>query len=320
MVGRSLRVAVIAGAVLLLAPIAAVTGDFEQDLARVDQALRKNPSNVSPEAVESCRARRNSAVELDRDGYEIRAKRSLHYCFRVLKLAEEAPAPGRTAAPVRVQAPGTMGKVAAKAARELQQALALKPDVAHGLAIYRECAQCHKPEGWGLTDGLVPQIAGQHRKVVIKQIADIRAGNRDSVLMAPYTSVKSIGGVQSLADVAAYIDTLEMSVDTGKGPGDDLEVGARVYRENCAHCHGKNGEGNGDAYVPRIQSQHYEYLLRQFQWIRSGKRRNGNPEMVKEIRTLSDRETRAVLDYVSRLEPPKELQAPPGWHNPDFAE
>jgi hypothetical protein len=26
-----------------------------------------------------------------------------------------------------------------------------------------------------------------------------------------------------------------------------------------------------------------------------------------------------MLDYVSRLEPPEELQAPEGWQNPDFA-
>lgn len=315
---RILRVAsTIAVAVLLLGPVAAVAGDFEQDLARVDEALTKNPSNASAAALESCRARRNSAVKLHEDGYEVRAIRALRYCFQVLHVSEHGRSPIRRS---RVKAPPSMEAVQAKAAHELEQALTLTPDVAHGLEIYRECAQCHKPEGFGLTDGLVPQIAGQHRKVVIKQIADIRAGNRDSVLMAPYTSVESIGGVQALADVSAYIDTLEMSVANGKGPGDDLELGARVYRENCARCHGENGEGNADAYVPRIQAQHYEYLLRQFQWIRSGKRRNGNPEMVKQIRNLGDHETRAVLDYVSRLEPPKELQAPPGWHNPDFAD
>jgi hypothetical protein len=31
-------------------------------------------------------------------------------------------------------------------------------------------------------------------------------------------------------------------------------------------------------------------------------------------------EAKAMLDYVSRLEPPAELRAPEGWQNPDFAE
>ena len=39
-----------------------------------------------------------------------------------------------------------------------------------------------------------------------------------------------------------------------------------------------------------------------------------------QIQGFDERETRAVLDYVSRLEPPAVLRAPPGWRNPDFAE
>jgi cytochrome c553 len=177
------------------------------------------------------------------------------------------------------------------------------------------------PEGWGLRGALVPipQLAGQHRTVVIKQLADIRAGNRESVVMAPYATVELIGGAQAIADVAGYIDSLEMSVDTGKGPGKDLELGAQLYRDNCARCHGQTGEGDSDAYVPRIQAQHYQYLVRQFNSIRKGKRRNANPEMVTQIRDFSARQIQAVLDYVSRLEPPEELRAPLGWHNPDFA-
>ena len=40
--------------------------------------------------------------------------------------------------------------------------------------------------------------------------------------------------------------------------------------------------------------------------------------MLIEIQGFEDREIHAMLDYVSRLEPPAELQAPPDWKNPDF--
>ncbi len=123
---------------------------------------------------------------------------------------------------------------------------------------------------------------------------------------------------QAVADVAGYIDTLEIGVDNGKGPGRDLELGERLYRENCARCHGATGEGDADSFVPRVQAQHYNYLVTQFQWIREGKRRNANAEMVAQIQGFNELETQAVLDYVSRLEPPSELQAPPDWQNPDF--
>jgi cytochrome c553 len=137
--------------------------------------------------------------------------------------------------------------------------------------------------------------------------------------MLPYSSVEGIGGTQAVADVAGYIDTLEISVDNGKGPGSDLPLGEALYRDNCARCHGAAGEGDAKAFIPRIQAQHYPYLVSQFERIRDGKRRNANPEMASQIQGFDERQTHAVLDWVSRLEPPAELQAPPGWHNPDFA-
>jgi cytochrome c553 len=136
--------------------------------------------------------------------------------------------------------------------------------------------------------------------------------------MLPYASVEAIGGTQAVADVAGYIDTLEISVENGKGDGKDLELGASLYADNCARCHGAQGEGNGKKFRPRIQAQHYNYLVAQFEQIRAGTRRNADPKMTDQIKNFEDREMRAVLDYVSRLQPPEELQAPPGWSNPDF--
>jgi len=306
-----LGVAVVAIGALFIAAPPSFAEEFPEMLKRVDHGLQKNPSHVSMFALESCRKRRDFAVRLYEAREIDRAERSLRFCFDLLKIPEKPQEAKKAAGP-------DMEKISAKAAHEVERALELKPDVKNGLAIYRGCARCHKPEGWGLSNGTVPQIAGQHRTVIIKQLADIRAGNRDNPMMLPYASVEAMGGVQAVADVAAYIDTLEISVENGKGPGTDLELGERLYRENCARCHGAQGEGNADEYVPRIQAQHFRYLMRQFKSIREGKRRNANAEMVAQIQSFGGPETEAVLDYVSRLEPPEELQAPPNWRNPDF--
>jgi cytochrome c553 len=301
----------LAAALALVGP-PAVFADFQGDLARIDKALKSNRT-LPGHLLNSCLSRRKFALELYHRGHEARAARSLKHCYMLLNIPEVAAAPS---APKRHIT--TPEELQAKAAREIEKALGLTPDIAKGLEIYRECAACHMPEGFGLQGGSVPQIAGQHRNVIIKQLADIRAGNRDNVLMVPYSSVESIGGAQAVADVAAYIDTLEISITTRKGSGDDLEMGERLYRENCARCHGATGEGNNAEFVPRIHSQSHPYLIRQFEWIRDGKRRNANLEMVKQIQGFGERESHAVLDYVSRLEPPAEMQAPPGWKNPDF--
>lgn len=70
--------------------------------------------------------------------------------------------------------------------------------------------------------------------------------------------------------------------------------------------------------MPLLQGQHYLYLVRQFKWIRDGRRRNADQKMVKQIQRFSNRDITAVMDYISRLQPPQEKLAPPDWRNPDF--
>ena len=205
-----------------------------------------------------------------------------------------------------------------QAGGEKDEAMHLTPNHKDGIEVFEVCSACHMPEGWGLPDGTFPQLAGQHRTVLIKQLADIRALNRDNPTMYPFALPSEIGGAQSVADVAEYISKLPMNPENGRGPGDNLALGEKLYKENCVRCHGPNGEGNAEKYYPLIQGQHYNYLLRQFEWIRDGKRRNANPDMVKQINAFTDADMKAVVDFVSRQTPPKEKLGVPGWENPDF--
>ncbi|MBF0288163.1 MAG: c-type cytochrome, partial [SAR324 cluster bacterium] len=85
-----------------------------------------------------------------------------------------------------------------------------------------------------------------------------------------------------------------------KGEGTDVEHGAKIYTDNCVRCHGTHGEGSFKNYYPVIAGQNYHYLMRQFRWIKSGKRRNANPEMVKQIKNFTNRDIKAVMDFASR--------------------
>jgi cytochrome c553 len=60
-------------------------------------------------------------------------------------------------------------------------------------------------------------------------------------------------------------------------------------------------------------------MVRQFEWIRDGKRRNANPDMVKQIKEFSDDDMKHVINYVSRIPVPKEDLAPSkDYINPDY--
>lgn len=202
---------------------------------------------------------------------------------------------------------------------EQDEAMHLVGDPENGRDVYEVCAACHLPEGWGLMDGTFPQIAGQHHNVIIKQLADIRALNRNNPTMYPFALPSQIGGPQALADVVAYMAQLPMTPANGVGPGDDLEYGQKLYEENCVRCHGPNGEGDNDKFYPRVHGQHFNYIVRQFKEIRDGARRNANPDMVEQVKNFTERDVIAVSDYTSRLRPPQELMAESAdWKNPDF--
>ena len=59
-----------------------------------------------------------------------------------------------------------------------------------------------------------------------------------------------------------------------------------VLDRRCVKCHGETGMGDVEKFYPRINGQHFKYMLRQFEWIRDGKRRNANPEMVEQIKLV----------------------------------
>lgn len=201
---------------------------------------------------------------------------------------------------------------------ELTKAMSLEPNVENGKQVFKLCMACHQANGWGLEDGSFPQLSSQHRSVIIKQIADIRAGNRDNPQMYPIAKESVMGGPQAISDVAAYIDTLPMDPMPGTGRGINEERAEKLFYRKCAECHGADGSGDAERFFPRIHGQHYEYLLRQIKWIRNGKRRNANPVMVKRVKKMKMEDLELLADYVSRMKPPSDLLAEPGWKNPDF--
>lgn len=199
------------------------------------------------------------------------------------------------------------------------QALQATPDVEKGRSLYHNCALCHTPEGWGSAAGKYPQIAGQHQSVIIKQLADIHKGNRDNPTMMPFTGPIFVKGWQALADISAYIEQLMMVPNNSIGTGMRLEKGKDLYDEYCKNCHGANGEGDAKEFYPRIQGQHFRYLLRQMQWVKMGRRRNADPKMVEQFQIFSQSDLAAIADYVSRIKPDKEMLADHmDWTNPDF--
>ena len=189
----------------------------------------------------------------------------------------------------RVEAPGPAAEVVA--------ALALEGDLDRCAHAYESCAVCHGRDGRGRDDGTFPQLAGQHRSVLIKQLVDIREGRRRNPIMAPYA--EALIDSQELADVASYVRSLPIPSRAQAKP--DGEGGGPLYARDCGGCHGAHGEGNAEGFVPMLAGQHEAYLLRQIRAIAAGRRENAHPDMQAPVSTYADDELRAVVRYAAGL-------------------
>lgn len=181
---------------------------------------------------------------------------------------------------------------------ERLEALRKHGDPTRGAPLFAACVGCHKANAAGTANGWLPRLAGQHSSVLVKQLADIRSGLRDNEQMYPIAA--TLIDAQELADVAAYIQTLSVTAETGLGRGVALERGERLFQQRCATCHGARGEGDATRLFPKLAGQHYFYLLRQTQTVKAGQRRNAHPDMVRALAPLADDDLQAITDWLSR--------------------
>jgi cytochrome c553 len=184
--------------------------------------------------------------------------------------------------------------------RELQDAQRAKPDLTRGAGYFSSCAACHGPDGGGTPDGLIPRIGGQHVAVLLKQLVDFRHGERFDVRMEHFTDQHHLESPQAMADVAAYVSSLEPKASAAAGDGEKLGRGADVYRRQCASCHGPGGQGEDGRGVPVIGGQHYEYLRRQIYDAIDGRRPNFSRSHIRLLSRLDHDDIAAVSDFLSR--------------------
>jgi cytochrome c553 len=194
-----------------------------------------------------------------------------------------------------------LAAAASTAQRELASALRATPDAVNGEALFDHCASCHGADGGGEANGSTPRIAGQHFRVLAKQLVDFRSGKRWDFRMEGAAARHHLTGPQDIADVAAYVSKLTQPGTRGIGSGEFVEEGSGIYAKHCLSCHGPAAEGNAARGVPRLAGQHYGYLMRQMYDAVDG-RRPALPRLHSQrIAPLDFEQVRAVSDYLARI-------------------
>jgi cytochrome c553 len=186
--------------------------------------------------------------------------------------------------------------------QDFAEAVRATPNLEHGATLFRQCAQCHGVSGGGAEDGSIPRIAGQHVNVLIRQLVDYRHNERWDVRMEHHAGRKLLADSQSLADVAAYASALSRDQPRKVGDGSLVKRGAAVFAARCASCHGRQGEGNNSAVIPRVSGQHYDYLLRQMYDAVDGRRPNFSAAHIRLLAKLERADLVGVADFLARAD------------------
>ncbi len=186
---------------------------------------------------------------------------------------------------------------------EVSAALAAKADPARGAEIYRTCSACHGDDGGGVRDGSIPAIGGMPAPLVARQLVNFRREQRSDIRMEHFADARHLASAQEIADVAAYVASLERRTQAGIGDGRALDAGAKAYFRACASCHGALGRAGRDGATPALAGQHQAYLERQLRDALAGRRPSMHGIHRMPLRGLTDEELVGITDYLSRMTP-----------------
>jgi cytochrome c553 len=210
----------------------------------------------------------------------------------------------RSSALLFVLATLPLSSLAASVARqEFADANRLKPNIEHGMELFQTCSKCHGPEGGGSRAIGTPEIAGQHFRVLIKQLVDYQHDKRWDTRMEQIAKQHDLTNAQAIADIAMYVSELKWKSAGGIGEGELVTHGESVYLQRCQSCHGATGEGAAGKLVPRIGGQHYGYLLREMHDAVEGRRPNFSLSHIRLLQKLDRDDFVGLADFLSRAGP-----------------
>ncbi|HAD09078.1 MAG TPA: cytochrome c4 [Porticoccaceae bacterium] len=187
-------------------------------------------------------------------------------------------------------------------------------DAAAGKAKAATCAACHGADGNSAASAF-PKLAGLGGKYLIKQMKDIKSGDRP---VAEMTGMLDNSSEQDIADIAAYYQQQERALSGAQENKKLLSLGENIYRAGnletgvpaCTGCHSPAGNGNAPAGYPALGGQHTQYIAKQLRAFRTAAhdeenqtgRKNDESKVMRSVSAhMNDLEIDALANYISGL-------------------
>lgn len=140
------------------------------------------------------------------------------------------------------------------------------------------CMGCHGPDGNSFV-AMFPSLAGQNENYIVKQLQDVKSGDR---VINEMTGIVSVLSEEDFANLGAFYAS--QTAKAGQGvDASQAELGKQLYMGGnldtgiiaCAACHSPTGQGNSAAGFPALKGQHAPYIVSQLKKFRLGARHNG---------------------------------------------
>jgi cytochrome c553 len=201
-----------------------------------------------------------------------------------------------------------------------------QPDLEIGEEINELCAGCHGEFGQGGKQGEYPRLAGQPYQFLVDQLVLFRERKRPNLAMIEYVDERQMPD-EDIQDISAFLAQVDLPsqlqpIDEN-APGfdalarlkeaervlqipraeGDIEAGEKLYRRECASCHGRDGAGKHETGVPMLAGQYTAYMWRQVDKYLEGVRIH-DPDSPDD-RLLADfnrTELQDIFAYVSVLD------------------
>lgn len=199
-------------------------------------------------------------------------------------------------------------------------------DPDNGEEINEVCAGCHGEFGQGGKEGEYPRLAGLPAAFTARQLHLFRERKRPNMAMIEYVDDRQMPD-SDIQDVSIYLAGIELKTRLSPvdetAPGfdayarlleskrlmqipratGDQERGAKIYRKECASCHGREGEGDQEQAVPLLAGQYTSYLWRQVEKYRAGIRIH-DPDQPEDklLMDFDDSEIQDIFAYLSILD------------------
>jgi len=169
----------------------------------------------------------------------------------------------------------------------------LREAMERGRKIAAFCANCHGANGVSNLPE-VPNLAGQNVDYLLEQTRKFGNGQRRDPFMQGL-----IKALKEEEKIQLSIFYASQSPSPAKPNPASVEHGRRVFSVFCARCHGD--KARGDELIPRLASQHEEYIVASVTRYRNKSGERQDPQMTAAVAPLKDADIKAVAAYLSSL-------------------